>query len=51
MNGASFKVIIEKRFVVNLFEHEDFLKGLVDMLSMFVVQVAPKNWSFYPPTR
>jgi hypothetical protein len=43
MIGVNFRAIIEKRFVIDLFEHEDFLMGLVDMLSMFVIEVATKN--------
>jgi len=37
--------------IVNLFENEGLIKDLVDMLSSFVLQVAKKYGSLYPPTK
>jgi len=36
--------------ISNLFEYEGLIKDLVDMLSSFVLQVAKKDGSLYPPT-
>jgi hypothetical protein len=38
------------KFIVDLFENEDNLKDLMDMVSLFVMQVAKKNDNLYPPT-
>ncbi len=43
MNGKSFKVRKLKYLMVNLFENEDFVMGLVDLLSLFILQVVKKN--------
>jgi hypothetical protein len=37
--------------ISNIFESEGSIKNSVDMLSIFVLQVAKKDGSPYPPTR
>jgi hypothetical protein len=37
-----------KKFIVDLFENEDNLKDLMDMVSLFVMQVAKKDDNFVP---
>jgi hypothetical protein len=37
-------------FIIDLFENEDNLKDLMDMVSLFVMQVAKKDDNLYPPT-
>jgi hypothetical protein len=40
-----------KKSIANVFENEDIVMGLVDMLSLLILQLAKKDTSFYPPTR
>jgi hypothetical protein len=46
----SFLNLNMKFFIVDLFENEDNLKDLMDMVSLFVMQVAKKDDNVYPPT-
>ncbi len=39
-----------KKFIIDLFENEDNPKDLMDMVSLFVMQVAKKDDNLYPPT-
>jgi hypothetical protein len=36
--------------ITNFLKDESYVKNMVDMLSSFVLQVANKNGSMYPPT-
>jgi hypothetical protein len=37
-----------KKFIIDLFENEDNIKDLMDMVSLFVMQVAKKDDNLYP---
>jgi hypothetical protein len=39
-----------KEIIIDLFENEDNLKDLMDMVSLFVIQVRKKEDNFYLPT-
>jgi len=39
-----------KFFIIDLFENEDNIKDLIDMVSLFVMQVAKKDDNLYPLT-
>ncbi len=50
MNGESFGVTIE-RLIIDLFKDENYVTTLIDMLSIFVLQVAKKINNLCPPTK
>jgi type VI protein secretion system component VasA len=50
INSESFGVMKLKKLIANLSKDENFVMALVDMLSIFVLQVAKKDGNIYPPT-
>ncbi len=49
MNGKFLEIFGKKKFTIDLFENEDNLKDLMDMVSLFLMQVAKKEDNLYPP--
>jgi hypothetical protein len=41
----------KKKYIVDFFEDESFIKDLMDILSSFALQVAKKICSLYIPTK
>jgi hypothetical protein len=48
---CKFKAFDIERSIANLFEDEGFVMVLINMLYLFILQVAKKDKSLYPPTK
>jgi hypothetical protein len=51
MNGEVFCDFDMKKFIIDFFGNEDYVKDLVNMLFSFVLQVAKKKGNLHPLIR